>query len=41
MYKPPNTDSAHLINSIENIVTKTRGNKNKIQPELIIGMDHN
>ena len=41
MYKPPNTDSAHLIKSIENIVTKTRCNKNKKQPKLINGMDHN
>ena len=41
MYKCPNTDSAHLIKSTEDIVTKTRCNKNKKQPELIIGMDHN
>ena len=41
MYKPPNTDSALLVNSIDKIVSLARSNNGKQQTELIIGMYHN
>ena len=41
MYKPPNAESKHLIDSFETLVTKVRSNQIKDSPELIIGIDHN
>ena len=41
MYRPPNTDVIKYSNSLSEIVTKTRTARNKLAPEIIIGMDHN
>ena len=41
MYKPLNSDPSTFSTQLKQIVASARNTKGKIQPELIIGMDHN
>ena len=41
MYKPPNTDTETSTNHLNQIMNKSRTTQGKLQPEVIIGMDHN
>ena len=41
MYKLPNTDPSIYSAHLKQIVKKARNAKGRIQPEIIIGMDHN
>ena len=41
MYKPPNIDPGTFSTHLKQIVENARNTKGKIQPEIIIGMDHN
>ena len=41
MYKPPNADHGIFSNHLKQIMDKVKVAKGKLQPEVIIGMDHN
>ena len=41
MYKPPNTDPDTFSNYLKQIMDKVKVAKCKLQPEVIIRMDHN